>query len=86
METLFRHSAIKTNLDNFESILNANKELKVEKIKRAKEQEKHRSKCVDEYYKKPNDNDTDQKKLNKLKAKANRNLRGNINNQNNQNN
>jgi hypothetical protein len=86
METLFRHSAIKTNLDNFESILNANKELKVEKIKRAKEQEKHRSKCVDEYYKKPNDNDTDQKNLNKLKAKANRNLRGNINNQNNQNN
>ena len=75
METLFRHGTIKTNLDNFENILNANKELKVEKINKAKEQEKHRSVCLDEYYKKPAANNNDAKNLNKLKDKVTRKIR-----------
>lgn len=75
METIFRHNDVKTKVDNFENVMKQNKELKTEKIKKAKDKIKHRSNCVDEFYKEPTPDNTDVKNLNKIKKKAHRNLR-----------
>ena len=75
METIFRHNDVKTKVDNFENIMKQNKELKTEKIKKATEKIKNRSKCLDEFYNEPAQDNNDTKNLNKIKKKAHRNLR-----------